>query len=173
MLETCRDKRFVCKQFVQSLLSSTAQLLLLKEMPQSVDDALRLAKKQHTVKKAQRRLRQRKHSGDGEVPVAVDSEETGDTTATRKQGIEQDVLFQQVQYLKETVAQLHVQTGSLGPHKRKVVSWQCGGEGHIKRDCTKRKPAWRGLWNKLDTTIVPESMKVQKPSVEVQGRGVY
>ena len=60
-----------------------------------------------------------------------------------------------------------------GNEKRKVVSWQCGGEGHIKRDCTKRKPAWRGLWNKLDTTIVSESTKVQKPSVEVQGRGVY
>ena len=60
-------QRFVRNQFIQGLLSSTAQLLLLKEMPQSVDDALRLAKRQHTVEEAQRRLRQRKHGGDVEA----------------------------------------------------------------------------------------------------------
>ena len=55
-------ERFVRNQFVQ-------------EMPQSVDDALCLATKQHTVEEAQRRLRQRKHGGDVEAVVAVDSEE--------------------------------------------------------------------------------------------------
>ena len=79
-LDGGQRERFVRNQFIQGLLSSTAQLLLLKEMPQSVDDALRLAKKQHTVEEAQRRLRQRKHGGDVEAVVAVDSEETGDTT---------------------------------------------------------------------------------------------
>ena len=60
-LDGGQRERFVRNQFIQGLLSSTAQLLLLKEMPQSVDDALCLAKKQHTVEEAQRRLRQRKH----------------------------------------------------------------------------------------------------------------
>ena len=170
-LDGGQRERFVRNQFVQGLLSSTAQLLLLKEMPQSIDDALRLAKKQHTVEEAQRRLRQRKHGGDVEAVIAVDSEETGNITVTKKQGVEQGTLFQQVRHLEEAVAQLQVQTGSRGTQKRKVVCWQCGGEGHIKRDCTKRKPAWRGPQNKLATTSVPESTKdVQKPSVVVQGR---
>ena len=52
-LDGGQRERFVRNQFIQGLLSSTAQLLLLKEMPQSVDDAaLRLAKKQHTVEEA-------------------------------------------------------------------------------------------------------------------------
>ena len=72
-----------------------------------------------------------------EAVLAVDSEETGDTTATKKQGVEQGTLFQQVQHLQEAVAQLQVQTGSRGTQKQKVVCWQCGGEMHIKRDCTK------------------------------------
>ena len=128
-LDGRQRERFVRNQFVQGLLSSTAQLLLLKEMPQSIDDALRLAKKQHTVEEAQRRLRQRKYGGDVEAVVAVDSEETGNITVTKKQGVEQGTLFQQVRHLEEAVAQLQVQTGSRGTQKRKVVCWQCGGKG--------------------------------------------
>ena len=171
-LDEGQRERFVGNQLVQGLLSSTAQLLLLlllKEMPQSIDDALCLAKKQHTVEEAQRRLRQQKHGGDMETVVAVDSEEMGNTTVTKKQGVEQGTLFQHVRHLEKVVAQIKVQTGSGDTQKRKVVYWQCG-EGHIKRDCTKRKPGWRGPQNKLATTWVPESTNnVQKPSVVVQG----
>ena len=46
--------------------------------------------------------------------VAVDSEETGDTTATKKPGVQQGTLFQQVRHLQEAVAQLQVLTGSRG-----------------------------------------------------------
>ena len=97
-LNSEQRERFVRNQFIQGLLSSTAQLVLLKEMPQTVDDALRLAKKQHTVEEAQRRLRQRKHGGGAEAVVVVDAEETGDKTPafTRRRCDEQGTLFQQL-----------------------------------------------------------------------------
>ena len=94
-------------------------------MPWTVDDALRLAMKRHTVEEAQRRLQQQKHGGDGKAVGAVDSEETEDTKPTRRYCDEQGTLFQQVRHLEEAVAQLQVRTG-----KQRIVCWQCGEGGH-------------------------------------------
>ena len=114
-------------------------------MPWTVDDALRLAMKRHTVEEAQRRLQQQKHGGDGKAVGAVDSEETEDTKPTWRYCDEQGTLFQQVRHLEEAVAQLQVRTG-----KRRIVCWQCGEGGHIKRDCTKKKPTRTGPRNRPD-----------------------
>ena len=90
---------------------------------------------------------------------------------TKRYYDEQGTLFQQVRYLEEAVAQLQVRTGRRGPQNRRFVCWQGGEEGHIKRDCT-RKKATR---NKPDT-MVPQSMNVLKCQtcmVGWMGWGVY
>ena len=52
---------------------------------------------------------------------------------------------------------------SQGPKSGKS-SDGCVGEGHIKRDCTMKKPTLIEPWNKRETTVT-QSMDVQKPSV--------
>ena len=100
-----------------------------------------------------------------EAVVAVDSEETGDTTIRQQRSRVLNKVHCSSRF--DTVRRRWLNY----KYRQEVgVCWQCGGKGHIKRNCTKKKPAWRGPRNELDTTTVPESTKVQKPSVVVQGR---
>ena len=47
-------------QFIQLVRSPTVQLLLMKEVPKTLDDALKLACRQETVESAQKQLRRLK-----------------------------------------------------------------------------------------------------------------
>ena len=64
-------------QFIQGVRSPTVQLLLMKEVPKTLDEALKLACRQETVESAQKQLHKLKHS---EAASAVTPETKGEST---------------------------------------------------------------------------------------------
>ena len=103
----------VRNQFIQGLSSSSSQLLLMREMPDTLEGAVKLARKQQSVEEAQKHLRRVKQHGAEAAAMQLPSElEPGDSNAvsqvTASDNSQLFSLSQQVQHLTETVAQLQL-----------------------------------------------------------------
>ena len=142
----------VRNQFIQGLSSSSSQLLLMREMPDTLEGAVKLARKQQSVEEAQKHLRRVKQHGAEAAAMQLPSElEPEDSNAvsqvTSSDNSQLFSLSQQVQHLTETVAQLQLsmlkgKEGTMSS-KRSPVCWRCGKEGHLKSDCQQREMADR------------------------------
>ena len=149
---TEQQEVLVRNQFIQGLSSSSSQLLLMREMPDTLEGAVKLARKQQSVEEAQKHLRRVKQHGAEAAAMQLPSElEPGDSNAvsqvTTSDNSQLFSLSQQVQHLTEAVAQLQLsmlkdKEGTMSS-KRPPVCWRCGKEGNLKRDCQQRKVADR------------------------------
>eukprot|EP00731_Ephydatia_muelleri_P013103 Em0007g413a len=135
-------------QFIQGVRSPTVQLLLMKEVPKTLDEALKLACRQETVESAQKQLHKLKHS---EAASAVTPETKGESTicieSVRATGHDErdekiEALSRQIRQLSEEMEKLRTprKSGQRPDQGRKdVVCWMCGGHGHIRRNCPNKK----------------------------------
>ena len=137
-------------QFIQGVRSPSIQLRLMKDVPATLDDALRIASQQETVETAQKRLLQeRPHPEAAAItedpviersqspsPIAVASTASGTrptVTSQRDQMI--DTLSKQVKELSEQLSRLQAGRGQQRARTKDVTCWECGRRGHIRRDC--------------------------------------
>ena len=133
-------------QFIQGVRSPSIQLRLMKDVPATLDDALRIASQQETVETAQKRLLQERPHPEAAVltedpiiersqsPIAVASTASGTRpTSQRDQMI--DTLSKQVKELSEQLSRLQAGRGQQRARTKDVTCWECGGRGHIRRDC--------------------------------------
>ena len=61
-------------QFIQGIRSSSVQLWSMREMPRTIDEALRIANQQETVEIAQKRLHKEKHLASEALALETDVE---------------------------------------------------------------------------------------------------
>ncbi|KAL5516149.1 hypothetical protein EMCRGX_G001420 [Ephydatia muelleri] len=135
-------------QFIQGVRSPTVQLLLMKEVPKTLDEALKLACRLETVESAQKQLHKLKHS---EAASAVTPETKGESTicieSVRATGHDErdekiEALSRQIRQLSKEMEKLRTprKSGQRPDQGRKdVVCWMCGGHGHIRRNCPNKK----------------------------------
>ncbi len=132
-------------QFVQGIQSSSAQLKLLQENPETFEGAVELASQVETVEAAQKHLQSGKHT----VSALDSSTEQDDEVAAMQQtrasqrGVGQteqlNELSQQVRQLTQELADLR--RPGRRPEKRKKTlptCWNCGNLGHLRRNCPRR-----------------------------------
>ena len=131
--------------FVQGIRSSSVQLWLMREMPGTMDAALRIANQQETVERAQKRLHKEKHLPSETLALETDSAENlqtavaaqTSTNATRPSGPSEIAeLTTQVRYLTQEVARLR---GDQAGGQRGPVCWGCRERGHLRRNCPKQR----------------------------------
>ena len=131
-------------QFVQGIRSSSVQLWLMREMPESMEEALKIASKQETVENAQRRLHKEKQLGvDHESILTLDVEQEPQASANAIQSrrpSELEELKTQMKQLVEEVAQLR---GERSAGKRGPVCWGCRQRGHIRCNCPNQRSSAR------------------------------
>ena len=131
-------------QFVQGIRSSSVQLWLMREMPRTMDEALRIANQQETVEIAQRRLHKEKHLPTETLVLETDAEDSRSgvniqtsANATRPGGpSEIEDLATQVRYLTKKVAQLR---GERAGRQAGPVCWGCRERGNLRRNCPKQR----------------------------------
>ena len=70
-------------QFIQGIRSSSVQLWLMREMPRTIDEALRIANQQETVEIAQKRLHKEKHLTSEALALETDVERFQQGVATQ------------------------------------------------------------------------------------------
>lgn len=154
-------------QFIQGLRCSSAQFKLMREMPETLDDALKLAIQQESVEEAQRRMSKENVRDSAAVAESVGQSEEVDVLA--KDAVESSTLqrlSRQVRESERVIQQLRRQLQELsgrptayqedakvrtidqrpsssvaGPRRLEgAVCWNCGERGHFRRSCpTKRK----------------------------------
>ena len=163
-------------QFMQGVRSSSVQLRLMKEMPPTLEDALKLASQLEAVEEAQKRLQKDRCQAES-LALTEDAEDDGSCTSNaasdyRRTGSTQEKeslekrLGWQLKQTKEMVHQLSTQVQQLlkesargtsrsrWPARRKdggtgqkqasgPICWECGKQGHIKRDCPQRRTAFK------------------------------
>ena len=128
-------------QFIQGVRSSTVQLHAAHERsPKTQDDALKLACR---VESAQKQLHRLKHS-----EAASATETKGESTNCFKSVGDQDERADKIEVLSRQIRQLSEEMEKMSAPKRSeqwptgskdVLCWTCGGQGHIRRNCPKRK----------------------------------
>ena len=153
-LRTLADKAYpdwAPKQRLEMARNQLRQLVLIRERPKTVEEALELAQRQLAVETAQRRLHRRSveqhvHSLESQTEETVveanalhRSEATPDSTQLEE-------LSRQVQRLSAQLARLRTdgerrQTAHERAKlsKRAPVCWNCNERGHIRKDCPRRR----------------------------------
>ena len=136
-------------QFVQGIRSATTQLQLMREMPNTLTEALTRACQLETVESAQKRLHLEKHARETR---AVDVAETKEGTLSQSCLTEHgpisrntvEELARQVRRLTEEVAKLRSEdvgadsVRSIRGRRRQITCWECGAPGHVRRECPQR-----------------------------------
>ncbi|KAL5494405.1 hypothetical protein EMCRGX_G015734, partial [Ephydatia muelleri] len=160
--------QLVRDQFVQGLRSSTVQLRLMKEMPETLDEALKLAIQQESVEAAQKRLSsERGHGSSSFASSSIEDAAAENGIATmsvqqlRKQAQDSERIVQdlrkQIQELngrlsgkeKPTVADQPPQSSAFSRQQwsAAITCWNCREQGHIRRNCPhKRSGRKKGPW---------------------------
>ena len=132
-------------QFIQGIHSSSVQLWLMREMPRTIDEALRIANQQETVEIAQKRLHKEKHLTSEALALETDVERfqqgvaTQPSANTTRHGRNSEIeeLTTQVKYLTKEVAQLRGERADR--RQRGPVCWGCRERGHLRRNCPKQR----------------------------------
>eukprot|EP00731_Ephydatia_muelleri_P034176 Em0049g23a len=152
--------QLVRDQFVQGLRSSTVQLRLMKEMPETLDEALKLAIQQESVEAAQKRLSsERGHGSSSFASSSIEDAAAENGIATmsvqqlRKQARDSERIVQdlrkQIQELngrlsgkeKPTVADQPPQSSAFSRQQGSaaITCWNCREQGHIRRNCPHKR----------------------------------
>ena len=120
-------------QFIQGILSSTIQLKLLIDSPETLDDAVKLAYRLQTAELAQAHLK-------AEATID-DTRGGGSSCAIGRSDGQVHKLSQQVERLTEQLTKLRAERepGKRNWPKRKLTCWHCGETGHLRRDCPSRR----------------------------------
>ena len=120
-------------QFIQGILSSTIQLKLLTDSPETLDDAVKLAYRLQTAELAQAHLK-------AEATID-DTRGGGSSCAIGRSDGQVHKLSQQVERLTEQLTKLRAERepGKRNWPKRKLTCWHCGETGHLRRDCPSRR----------------------------------
>ena len=141
-----KQQEMARNRFIQS---PSIQLLLMKEQPDTLDGALMLARRQLSVEVAQKNLSSTKNSyhlapivdkSTSEVLVAPlhgDVKQQEQLAALSKQ-LQQLTL--EMKYLRQGPANFR-RTNPRGSYnscyrQTRITCWQCGKQGHIRRNCT-------------------------------------
>ena len=139
--DQCRD--ILMSQFIHGIQSPSIQLHLMREKPDTLDDALQRAVQHESVESAQKRLHKEKKRG--AESLAVNQEGGEAVNAVGGPSSKVDELAQKVRELSEEIARLHSQsqqakaTYQPGRDRSNIVCWGCRGRGHIKRYCPGRR----------------------------------
>ena len=120
-------------QFIQGILSSTIQLKLLIDSPETLDDAVKLAYRLQTAELAQAHLK-------AEATID-DTRGGGSSCAIGRSDGQVHKLSQQVERLTEQLTKLRAERepGKRNWPKRKLTCWHCGETGHLRWDCPSRR----------------------------------
>ncbi|KAL5477031.1 hypothetical protein EMCRGX_G023770 [Ephydatia muelleri] len=159
-------------QFMQGVRSSSIQLRLMKEMPPTLDDALKLASQLEAVEEAQKRLQKDRCKTESlaltdDTVADPDSCTSNATSGPGQQQYERESLEKRlsrqlrqaeadVQKLSTQVQQL-LKESTMNTRRRPAnsrdntgqkrtdgpVCWGCGKKGHVKRDCPQRRTAFK------------------------------
>ena len=159
-------------QFMQGVRSSSIQLRLMKEMPPTLDDALKLASQLEAVEEAQKRLQKDRCKTESlaltdDTVADPDSCTSNATSGPGQQQYERESLEKRlsrqlrqaeadVQKLSTQVQQL-LKDSTMNTRRRPAnsrdntgqkrtdgpVCWGCGKKGHVKRDCPQRRTAFK------------------------------
>ena len=126
-------------QFIQGVSSSSIQVQLIKEMPKTVKDAVALARRLEAVEVAHRRL-QTERSAERLPAVVAPVSSTNLEDKLDKLALQVKKLADEVTTLKELPERAEsraswVANGPRTSKPREVVCWQCGEQGHVKKDC--------------------------------------
>ena len=125
-------------QFIQGLESPSVQLILMKEMPKTLDVAVELAQHQCRIEAAQKQLC-RPVVAPVKERLDVHSEEESDVNALQLRD-----LSKQIAKLSDELACLKQQNSFRGYAPRRVwqqkyrdapICWNCGKKGHLRRMC--------------------------------------
>ena len=120
-------------QFIQGLESPSVQLILMKEMPKTLDVAVELAQHQCRIEAAQKQLCR------PVVAPTKESEEESNVNALQLRD-----LSKQIAKLSDELACLKQQNSFRGYAPRLVwqqkyrdapICWNCGKKGHLRRMC--------------------------------------
>ncbi|KAL5496558.1 hypothetical protein EMCRGX_G012864 [Ephydatia muelleri] len=184
------DENLVTNQFVQGLSSSTVQLRLMKEMPDTLDEALKLAIQQESVEAAQKRLSsERGHGSSSLASSSIENAAAENGIATmsvqqlRKQAQDSERIVQdlrkQIQELngrlsgkeKPTVADQPPQSSAFSRQQGSaaITCWNCREQGHVRRNCPhKRSGRKKGPWqiSAVSSTLMAEGSRVTKMLVD-------
>ena len=131
-------------QFIQGIRSSSIQLWLMRDIPGTLEETLRIASQQETVEMAQKRLHKEKHLTAETLALEIDAEKLQPEAATqvsanairRSRPSEIEELTTQVRQLSQEVAQLR---GEQAGRQRGPVCWGCRERGHLRRNCPKQR----------------------------------
>eukprot|EP00731_Ephydatia_muelleri_P010468 Em0005g1054a len=120
-------------QFIQGILSSTIQLKLLTDSPETLDDAVKLAYRLQTAELAQEHLK-------AEATID-DTRGGGSSCAIGRSDGQVHKLSQQIERLTEQLTKLRAERepGKRNWPKKKLTCWHCGETGHLRRDCPSRR----------------------------------
>ena len=148
----------VRRQFIQGLRSSSMQLKLMRENPESLDEAVRLACQWEMIEAAQRTLQKERIAVAEALELSERDRNTMALAAQRTKGPSgrgaEDISKQldesekEIKRLSELTDKLRKELGNLhvgepqpfrGQGRRRIVCWTCGQAGHTKRFCTRRK----------------------------------
>ena len=182
--------QLVRNQFVQGLRSSTVQLRLMKEMPDTLDEALKLAIQQESVEAAQKRLSsERGHGSSSLASSSIENAAAENGIATmsvqqlRKQAQDSERIVQdlrkQIQELngrlsgkeKPTVADQPPQSSAFSRQQRSaaITCWNCREQGHVRRNCPhKRSGRKKAPWqiSAVSSTLMAEGSRVTRMLVD-------
>ena len=156
--------QLVRDQFVQGVCSSTVQLRLMKEMPNTLDEALQLAIQQESVETAQRRLSKECGHGSSVASSGVEELAAGSGLAAlsvqqlRKQAQDSERMVEdlrkQVEELnrrlsgkgKTTAADQQRQSFTRKQGSAVITCWNCGERGHVRRNCPRKRKDHKDSW---------------------------
>lgn len=136
-------------QFVQGLRSATTQLQLMREMPNTLTEALTRACQLEAVESAQKRLHIEKHARETRALDIADGTSTQSCSTEHGRNIEPQVspqvdeLARLVRRLTEEVAKLRsTEADPMRPiraRRRQPTCWGCGAPGHVRRECPQQR----------------------------------
>jgi hypothetical protein len=134
------------------------QLKLMRENPESLDEAVRLACQWEMIEAAQRTLQKERIAVAEALELSERDRNTMALAAQRTKGPSgrgaEDISKQldesekEIKRLSELTDKLRKELGNLhvgepqpfrGQGRRRIVCWTCGQAGHTKRFCTRRK----------------------------------
>ena len=146
-------------QFIQGVLSPSVQFRLMRDMPATLDDALKLAIQLQSVETAQKRLHKEMRGSKGAVAVQqMDTAETSPSNAVYYHGsadanLKIQELTKEVQCLSDELAQMkgrdfrprqQLDTTRRRPHEFFRSCWSYRQPGHVRRNCPTLRGRGRG-----------------------------
>ena len=131
-----------------SLFKELRQLVLMREKPKTVEEALELAPRQLAAQKRLHRHlpEQHVHSLETQTEVEVEANALQRSEATAG-SMQLEGLSRQVQLLSAELARLRTDSERRAnarerskPTRRAPVCWNCNERGHLRKDCPRRRP---------------------------------